>query len=144
MVSRAYTLSGASSRARAAQTIAAVTSAIGSSQTNDQATAWRVITSTTAKATACRQKCTSAAPTLDSGSTARGKRTLPTSDAFDVIDCVADVRLVLTSVQTSRPQSTQMANWAKPAPRMAKTTEYTTSRNSGWIIDHVKPRTECW
>ena len=76
----------------------------------------------TAKAIDWRQKWTNAAPTLDSGSTARGNLTLPTSEAFDVIDWVAVSRAVLTSVHTSRPHRTQMAKRAKPAPRMAKTT----------------------
>ena len=98
--------------------------------------------STTAKATICRKKWTRAPPTLASGSTARGNLTLPTSEALDVIDTVAVIMLDEISVQTSSPHSTQMAKRAKPAPRMANTAVYTTSRNSGWIIDHVKPSTE--
>ena len=54
---------------------------------------------TTAKATICRKKWTRAPPTLASGSTARGNLTLPTSEAFDVIETVAVIMLDEISVQ---------------------------------------------
>ena len=78
---------------RGAQRAGTSRAAIGSSHMYAQSTGWVVIASTTAKATTCRQKWTSAPPTLASGSTARGKRTLPTSGAFDVIDTVEVIRL---------------------------------------------------
>src|SRR4026208_1211390 len=101
----------------------AVARANGTSHTYAQATGWRVAGSTTANAIDCGPKWTHAALTLDSGRTARGNFTLPTSEALLVIDCVAVIRLVLINVHTSNPHSTQVAKRSNPAPRMANTTE---------------------
>ena len=67
---------------------------------------------------------------------------MPTSVEFDVIDTVAVIRLDEIRVHTSKPQSTQIEKRSKPACRIANTAVYTTSRNSGWTIDHVNPSAE--
>ena len=51
----------------------------------------------------------------------RGNFTLPTSEAFDVIDTVDVIKLDEISVHTRSPHSTQIAKRSKPARRIANT-----------------------
>ncbi len=60
-----------------------------------------------------------------------------------MIDSVEVTRLVLIRFHTSRPHSTQMAKLGEAGAEDGEHHGVHASRNSGWIIDQVKPRTEC-
>ena len=95
----------------------------GMSHMYAQSTGWRTTSNTSANALNWSTKWMSAAPTVAVGSTARGKRTLPTSAPLAVMDCTAVVTEVLTKVHTSRPLMIQMPNRGMPPPSTEKTTE---------------------